>query len=216
MKIRIMQTNCLRGLLYEFGLALPEGHKKLLNCVNDELASAQQAGQLDDVVVVSIQEQLKRIDALQVDIDTLDRRLAAMVKQNGLMAQAYEVPGVGPLAATALIATVSDFATFKSGRQFAAWLGLTPRQVGTGGRTQQLGMSKRGDTYLRHLLISGARSVIVRSAHTDWLKRLIQRRHFNVVVVALANKIARTVWSLLVKGNTFDKAKWNPAPAAPA
>ncbi|MDB5731388.1 MAG: family transposase [Variovorax sp.] len=194
MKVRIMQTNCLRGLLYEFGVVLPEGHKKLLSSVVAALTKAQQLGQLDEVVVVSVQEQLKRIAALQEDIDTLDRRLAAMVRHNQQMATVIAIPGVGPLSATALVATVSDFATFKSGRQFAAWLGLTPRQIGTGGRTQQLGISKRGDTYLRHLLISGARSIIGRSAHSGWMDRLLQRRHFNVVVVALANKIARPVW----------------------
>ncbi|WP_029527821.1 IS110 family RNA-guided transposase [Polaromonas glacialis] len=214
MKMRIMQTNALRGLLYEFGMVLPEGHKKLLQSIQGELAKAQQDNRLCDVVVLSVQEQLKRIDAMQDDIDRLDKRLAAMVRQNQHMLAVQAIPGIGPLTATALIATVADVSTFKSGRQFAAWLGLTPRQVGTGGKTQQLGISKRGDTYLRSLLVNGARAVVGRSAHNSWLERLLQRRHFNVVVAALANKMARTAWAVLAKGKAFDSLKWNPTEAA--
>lgn len=210
MKMRIMQTNALRGLLYEFGIALPEGHKKLLQSIQGELSKAQQTSCLSDVVVLSVQEQLKRIDALQEDIDQLDKRLAAMVKQSQQMLAVQAIPGIGPLTATALVATAADLSTFKSGRQFAAWLGLTPRQVGTGGKTQQLGISKRGDIYLRVLLVSGARAVVSRSAHSSWLERLLQRRHFNVAVTALANKIARTAWAVLAKGQAFDQVKWNP------
>lgn len=210
MKVRIMQTNALRGLLYEFGIVLPEGHKKLLLTVHEALAKAQQLHQLPDVLVVSIQEQLHRIDALQQDIDQLDRRLAAMVKQNQQMLAVQAIPGIGPLSATALVATATDIAAFKSGRQFAAWLGLTPRQVGTGGKTQQLGISKRGDAYVRSLLIHGARSVVNRSVAESWIGRLKQRRHFNVAVAALANKMARTAWAVLAKGSTFDGLKWAP------
>jgi len=214
MKMRIMQTNALRGLLYEFGIVLPEGHNKLLQSIQGELAKAQQENRLCDVVVLSVQEQLTRINAMQDDIDRLDKRLAAMVRQNQHMLAVQAIPGIGPLTATALVATVADLSTFKSGRQFAAWLGLTPRQVGTGGKTQQLGISKRGDTYLRTLLVHGARAVVGRSAHNSWLERLLQRRHFNVVVAALANKMARTAWAVLAKGKAFDQVKWNPTEAA--
>jgi transposase len=122
----------------------------------------------------------------------------------------HQIPGVGELTASALIAAVGDFRTFKSSRQFASWVGLTPRQVGTGGKTQQLEISKRGDSYLRTLLIAGARAVIARSAKSNWIQGLLQRHHCNVAVVALANKIARTVWAVLVKGYAFDHMKWNP------
>lgn len=216
MKMRIMQTNALRGLLYEFGIVLPEGHQKLLHSVQAELANAQQRDRVPDVVVVSVQEQLKRIEALQDDIDQIDKRLAAMVKQSRQMLAVQAIPGVGPLTATALVATATDFSSFKSGREFSAWLGLTPRQVGTGGKTQQLGISKRGDTYLRSMLINGARAVVSRSAHNSWLERLLQRQHFNVVVVALANKMARTVWAVLAKGKAFDPVKWNSTAVAAA
>src|SRR2546428_4814697 len=206
MKMRIMQTNALRGLLCEFGIVLPEGHKKLLQSVQGELAKAQQDNRLYDVVVLSVQEQLKRIDALQEDIDRLDRRLAAMVRQNQHMLAVQSIPGIGPLTATALVATAADLSTFKSGRQFAAWLGLTPRQVCTGGKTQQLGISKRGDTYLRTLLVHGARTVVGRSAHNSWLERLLQRRHFNVAVAALANKMVRTAWAVRPKDKPLTRS----------
>jgi len=216
MKMRIMQTNALRGLLYEFGIALPVGHNRLLKSIQGALASAQQANQLPDIVVVSVQEQLKRIDAMQDDIDQLSRRLSSILKQNQQMMAVQGIPGVGILTATALVATVGDVSTFKSGRQFASWLGLTPRQVGTGGKTQQLGISKRGDSYLRTLLIAGARAIVGRSEHSRWIERLLQRRHFNVVVAAVANKMARTVWAVLVKGVAFDQVKWNPTQTATA
>jgi transposase len=108
-----------------------------------------------------------------------------------------------------LLLTVRD-------RQFAAWLGLTPRQVGTGGKTQQLGISKRGDTYVRSLLIHGARSIVSRSVDSSWIGRLEERRHFNVAVAALANKMARTAWAVLAKGTAFDGLKWAPHEIAAA
>lgn len=216
MKMRIMQTNALRGLLYEFGIALPAGHNKLLQSIQGELAIAQQHSKLPDLVVVSVQEQLKRIDAMQDDIDQLSKRLSDMLKENQQMLAVQAVPGVGILTATAIVATVGDVSTFKSGRQFASWLGLTPKQVGTGGKTQQMGISKRGDTYLRTLLISGARSIVGRSLPTGWIERLLQRRHFNVVVAAVANKMARTIWAVLAKGKAFDQVKWNPIQATSA
>lgn len=216
MKIRVMQTNALRGLLYEFGVVLPEGHKKLLLAVHYALAKAQELRQVPDVLVLSIQEQLRRVDALQLDIDQLDKRLAAMVKQNQQMLAVQAIPGIGPLSATALVATATDITAFKSGRQFAAWLGLTPRQVSTGGKTQQLGISKRGDAYVRSLLIHGARSIVSRSTAASWIGRLQQRRHFNVAVAAMANKMARTAWAVLAKGSTFDGLKWAPNAIAAA
>jgi len=208
MKIRIMQTNALRGLLYEFGLVLPEGHQALLKCIQDELAKAQEQGRLSEIMVTSVQEQLKRIECLQQDIDQIDRRLAHLVKQSPQMQAIQAVPGIGPLTATALVATATELSSFDSGRQFAAWLGLTPRQTGTGGKTRQLGISKRGDAYVRTMLMHGARAVICRSRRTAWIQQLLERRPFSVVVAALANKLARIVWSVLTNGKAFDQAQW--------
>ncbi len=214
MKMRIMQTNALRGLFIEFGVALPEGHEQLLSAVQVELAKVQQEGGLPADLVVSVQEQLSRINGLDVDIESLGQRLRIALRDDRQMQAIHKIPGVGDLTASALVATVGDFSTFKSGRQFAAWIGLTPRQVGTGGKTQQLGISKRGDAYLRTLLIAGARAVIARAERSGWVTRLLERRHSNVAVVALANKMARTAWAILARGAEFERAKWNPVEPA--
>ena len=141
---------------------------------------------------------------------------ASMVKQNQHMLALQAIPGIGPLTATALVSTATDLSSFESGRQFAAWLGLTPRQTGTGGKTRQLGISKRGDPYVRTMLMHGARAVIARSQRSGWIERLLLRRPYSVVVAALANKLARTVWAVLVKGKAFDQVKWNPVDLAAA
>ena len=216
MRMRIMQTNALRGLLYEFGIVLPAGHRILLKRIHEELAKAQDHDSLPGVLVVSVQEQLKRIDSLQVDIDQLDKRLASLAKQNQQMLALQAIPGIGPLTATALVATATDLSSFASGRQFAAWLGLTPRQTGTGGKTRQLGISKRGDPYVRTMLMHGARAVIARGRPSGWIERLLQRRPYSVVVAALANKLARTAWAVLAKGKAFETHKWNPTELATA
>ena len=208
MKIRIMQTNAIRGLLYEFGIVLPEGHKILLERVKGELGRADET--LPACVIQSILEQLERVHALQDDIDRIDKRLIALVKQNHQMQTLQSIPGIGPLTATALVATATDIGSFDSGRQFAAWLGLTPRQTGTGGKIRQLGISKRGDPYVRTLLMHGARAIIARSTRSAWVVALLARRPYNVVLAALANKLARTAWALLVKGKAFDQVRWNP------
>jgi transposase len=116
------------------------------------------------------------------------------------------IPGVGLLTATAIIATVGEMKSFRSGREFAAFLGLVPRQSGTGGKVRLLGISKRGDTYLRSLLIHGARVVVnfqIKNRN-HWIDKLLSRRPHNVVVVAQANKMARTIWALLVKNTEYD------------
>lgn len=173
------------------------------------LSQAQANGQVPQMLVFSIQEQLQRIDVLAKDIAQLDLRLSQLSKLNPQMQALQAVPGIGPLTATALIATASDMSGFKSGRQFAAWLGLTPRQTGTGGRTRQLGISKRGDAYVRTMLMHGARAVIARSKKSSWIQALLKRRPYSVVVAALANKLARTAWAVITKSQSFDAQKWN-------
>lgn len=208
MKMRIMQTNALRGLLYEFGVVLPEGHHALLQKIQPELAKA--SDRLPGVITESVLEQLTRINKLQEDIDHIDGRLAALGKQNPQMQTLQTIPGIGPLTATALAATATDIHGFRSGRQFAAWLGLTPRQTGTGGKIRQLGISKHGDPYVRTLLMHGARAIIARCGRSAWVTALLLRRPYCVVVAALANKLARTAWAVLTKGKAFDQVKWSP------
>jgi transposase len=119
-----------------------------------------------------------------------------------------KIPGIGPITASALVASISDVRSFKSGRELAAWVGLVPRQHSSGGKPTLLGISKRGDRYLRTLLVHGARSVIVRVLKRDdekdgWLKRLLERRHVNVATVALAHKTVRTVWAMLAHDREY-------------
>ena len=128
----------------------------------------------------------------------------------------YQIPGVGELTASALVAAVGVFGTFKSGRQFASCVEVARWQMGTEGKTQQLGISKRGDSYLRTLLIVDPRAVIAKSQKTGWMQDLLKRRHCNVLVVALASKIARTGRAVLAKGAEFDLVNWNPVEPIPA
>jgi transposase len=131
------------------------------------------------------------------DIGQIERRLRQWQRGDSATQRIAAIPGVGLLSATAAVATMGDPKAFKSGREFAAWLGLVPRQTGTGGRVQLLGISKRGDKYLRTLLIHGARAVLTHSkSPPEWLIELMKRRSKNVAVVAMANKMARTIWAL--------------------
>lgn len=127
-------------------------------------------------------------------------------KQDPAVKAISEIPGVGLLTATAAVAAMGDAKVFRSGREFAAWAGLVPRQTGTGGKTRLHGISKRGDTYLRTLLIHGARSVFTHAKEPGpWVERMKQRRARNVVIVALANKIARTIWAVLAHDRAYQK-----------
>lgn len=137
-------------------------------------------------------------------------------RDNDASRKLAQIPGIGPITASALVASIGDAKSFANARQLAAWLGLVPRQYSTGGKHVLLGISKRGDTYLRTLLIHGARAVIrvaerKAGAANGWLARLIGRRHQNVAAVALANKNARIVWALLAHGRDYQPGY---APAA--
>jgi len=126
-------------------------------------------------------------------------------------------PGVGLLTATAAVAAMGDAKALRSGREFAACIGLVPGQTGSGGKVRLLGMTKRGDTYLRALLIHGARAVLQHAkAPSLWLQQLSQRRPPNVVIVALANKVARTIWAVLAHERAYDKGRVSLRPHAAA
>lgn len=164
MKMRLMQTNALRGLLSEFDIVLPEGHRTLLQRIPGELAQAQD--KLPGMFIETLHEQLSRIERLQQDIDHIDRRLAALGKQDQHMLALQAVPGIGPLTATALVATATDISSFHTGRQFAAWLGLTPKQTGTGGKIRQLGISI-GHLQKRRSLCTNAADAWGQSHHCE-------------------------------------------------
>jgi transposase len=145
--------------------------------------------------------QLRRIEASLAQIET---KLGSIARNLDACRRLMSIPGAGVITATALVSSVRDPADFKSGRHFAAWLGLVPRQHSTGGVDRLGGISKRGDSYLRRLLIHGARSVMRwRRKSWAWLGRIRERRPANVVAVAMANKTARVVWALLRFGGTY-------------
>ena len=156
------------------------------------------------MVIDTLREQWARVARLDEEIGEIERRLALWHRSNTACRRIAEIPGVGVLTATAAVAAMGDPAAFRSGREFAAWLGLVPRHSGTGGRVRVLGISKRGDRYLRTLLIHGARSVLTnRKSLPEWALRLAERRPANVAAVALANKMARTIWALLAHDRVY-------------
>jgi transposase len=212
LKFRIMQTNAVRGLLYEFGEVLPASYAALAKALPTALANVD--ARLPAILVASLREQWARVVSTDKEIATIEQRLATILRDTPSCRAVAEIPGVGLLTATAAVASIGDAKTFKSGREFAAWLGLVPRQRGTGGKIRQLGISKRGDVYLRTLLMHGARAVIMRHRHVPWLDALLKRRPYNVVVAAVANKLARTIWAVLAKDKPYDPAAFSAVSAA--
>lgn len=207
-KFRTAQINGLRGLLTEYGEVMPQGKVGIKKAIAEALQRL--SDRLPSVVVDTLREQWERVATLDKQVTDIERRLTQWLKQDPASACIFEIPGVGLLTATAAVATMGDAKAFKSGREFAAWLGLVPRQSGTGGRIRLLGISKRGDTYLRTLLIHGARSVLMHAKEPDpWVTELRQRRPLNVAVVALANKMARMIWALLANERAYQKGYVN-------
>ena len=203
-KFRTAQINGLRGLLTEYGIVMPKGKAGIRKGIADSLAAV--SDKLPGIVIETLREQWARIEQLDGEIGTIEQRLNSWVKGNKACQQIIDIPGVGLLGATAAVSVMGKADAFKSGREFAAFLGLVPRQTGSGGTIKLLGISKRGDTYLRTLLIHGARAVIAHHKGEDiWLDNLLKRRPMNVAVIALANKIARTIWALLAHGRTYEK-----------
>lgn len=211
-KFRTMQVNQLRGLLYEFGVTFKTGRRAGLGEVRQSMAELEE--KVPGILIQVLQEQLKRIDALDEEIGVQERRIGGWQKQEAACRAVAEIPGIGKLTATALVATMGDARAFKSGREFAAYIGLVPRQSGTGGRVRLLGISKRGDSYLRTLLIHGARSVLFNAKDKGaWSEGLLKRRPVNVVSTALANKMARTAWAILAHGRAYQKGYVSVQPA---
>lgn len=203
-KFRTMQVNQLRGLLYEFGATFRAGRVAGLAEIRGRMAELED--ELPGPMMACLQEQIGRIDELQRDIDRLETRIGAWQKLDHACSAIAAVPGIGKLTATALVATMGDAAMFKSGREFAAFLGLVPRQSGTGGKVRMGSISKRGDPYLRTLLIHGARSVMYHAkTPTPWQEQILARRPANVVAVALASKMARTAWAILARGQPYQR-----------
>lgn len=203
-KFRTAQINGLRGLFAEYGEVTRRGRAAL----NDAAPGILQrlAERVPSFLIDTLRQQWERIGQLDGEIKQIEMRLQAWMKQDPSCKAIADIPGVGLLTATAAVATMGDARAFKSGREFAAWLGLVPGQQGTGGRVRLLGISKRGDTYLRTLLIHGARAAVTSmKTPSPWLQELAGRRPRNVVVVAQANKTARIIWAVLAHGRAYDR-----------
>jgi transposase len=213
MKMKAMQSNALRGLLYEFGATFAKGKNALFSEIEAALESL--VNDIPQYVADSLREQVQRIKQLAQDIKAIEVRLAQRLRTDADMKRVAKIPGVGLLTATAAIATMGDATAFKSGREFCAWLGLVPKQNGTGGKVKLLGISKRGDSYLRTLLIHGARSVLTHAKQPGpWLEQIKTRRPTNVVIVAQAAKMARTIWAVVAKRQEYQRGYRSVRPQA--
>lgn len=204
-KARTAQANQIRGLLAEFGLIIPKGIAHIARRVPELIEDG--TNELPGSFRHLVQRLMGHLKELDRQVDELEDQIRAWHRSNELSCKLEKIPGIGPITASALVATVGDAKSFENARQMSAWMGLVPRQNSTGGKTVLLGISKRGDTYLRTLLIHGARSVVrtaeSRRGKDDWLIRLQQRRTHNICAVALANKNARTAWALLARDREF-------------
>jgi transposase len=205
-KARTAQANQIRGLLGEFGLVIPQGIINVTKRIPEILEDASNELPVPFRHLIDrLTEHLKQLDRQAKEFE---KEIIAWHRGSELSRKLEKIPGIGPLAASALVASIADARSFKNGRQVSAWLGLVPRQSSSGGKPTLLGMSKRGDAYLRTLLIHGARSAILAARNKvdnteGWLTNLLNRRHPNIAAVALANKNVRTVWAILAHGREF-------------
>ena len=211
-------ANEIRGLLAEFGLIIPQG----INKVKEKLTDVLNSGKLSGISYQTFSDLREEFLANRTKINELEKRLMEIAKQYDAYKQLTDIPGIGLITATALIATVGNANCFKNGRQLSAWLGLVPKQHSSGGKEKLLSISKRGNVYLRTLLIQGARAVFNAkmrfttetqkvkkdySKFTGWMFNLSERCGHNRTVVAVANKLARVVFAVLNSGNNYNESK---------
>jgi len=205
-KQRTAKGNQIRGLLTEYGVVINKRIDVLRNALPSILENTENNLSFDFRIL--LEELREDLIVLDERVSTLTEKINVLAKSNEDAQRLQKIPGVGPMTATAIISAVGDGKQFKCGRDLAAWLGLTPRQHSSGGKERLLGISKRGDAYLRTLLIHGARAVLrVSETKTDslncWLQNLCNRRNKNIAAVALANKNARIIWAILTKKTNY-------------
>jgi transposase len=213
-KARTAQANQIRGLLGEFGIIIPQGITNIAKRVPELIEDA--SNDLPGSFRLLVQRLMDHLNELDKQVDELEVQIKAWHRESAASCKLEKIPGIGPITASALVASIGNAKNFDDGRQLAAWLGLVPKQHSTGGKSKLLGISKRGDSYLRTLLIHGARSVILSASKkvdkSSWLRKLMERRNPNVAAVALANKNARIVWALLANEREF-RSDYTPARA---
>jgi len=210
---RTMLSNAIRGHMAEFGIISAKGRngtaellKIIANAEDDRLAALAR---------FSLDVLARQYVAITAEIAAIEKRIHAWHRSCEASRRLEGIPGIGPIVATALVAEVSDWKAFSSGRNLAAWIGLVPKQHSTGGKDRLGGISKQGNRYLRWLLVAGAMAVIryarQHGTKRPWLARLMGRRPTKVAAVALANKIARIAWAMMVRGERFKEPKLLPA-----
>lgn len=217
-KNRTALANEIRGLLHEFGFVIPQGINKIMTKLT-EILDEGALSQLSYRTFSELKEEFLENDK---KIKELEQRLKIIASQYSNHQQLMTIPGIGLITATALIASIGNASCFENGRQLSAWLGLVPRQHSSGGKDRLLGISKRGDIYLRTLLIQGARAVLNSkmrftteeqkskkdySKFTEWMFNLSERNGHNKTTVAVANKLARVVFAVLSSGNDYTESK---------
>ena len=203
---RTALVNQIRGLLAEYGVVIKKG----VNSVRSELPFILEDAENELTFLTRdiFQKLYEELGTLDKSIDWYDQKIETIFKHNELAQRLEKIPGIGKLGATAILCVLRDTSVFKNGRHFAAFLGLVPKQYSSGGRQKLLGISKRGDRYIRVLLIHGARAVIRfvekrTDSKSQWIKKLISTRGKNKAAVALANKNARIIWALLAYGEPY-------------
>ena len=206
---RTALANRLRGLLGEYGLVIGVGLDRLRRSLPEILDDGDNG--VPGIAREVFADATRRLTELDTRIADYDRRIAALARASDTAQRLMKLEGIGPVTATAIVATVGNASVFKNGRQFAAWLGLTPRQHSTGGRQRLGSITKHGDVYLRTLLIHGSRAVLrvttkSTTAKSRWVEKLRHRRSDNVAAVALAAKHARIIWSLLARNQAYRPA----------
>jgi transposase len=206
MRQRTMILNAIRAHFAEFGIIAAQGARKVAELVM-RLRDDDTLG-LPEIARSALLALAGQLDSLAAEVRNIERQLMAWHRQNVASQRLETIPGVGLITATALAVSVPDPSVFKSGRQFAAYLGLVPRQNSSGGKDRLGHISKMGNGYLRRLLVAGATSVTRRAPTNDtrtgaWVRSLLERKPARVVTVAIANKTARTAWALLAKGENY-------------
>jgi transposase len=208
-KNRTAVSNQIRGLLNEYGITIPQGLSKIRRLTEILETNRDYLSVIVMELITYLHEQFKVCD---VQVKKYDRQLEQLAKQSAICNEIQKMPGVGPITATAIVATIGDATVFKNGREVSAWLGLVPRQHSSGEKILLGGISKRGDRYMRKLLIQGARTAVkVCENKTDklsyWVAKKKQRCGYNKAAVALANKNARMIWAMMATGECYRQPK---------
>jgi transposase len=216
-KARTAQANQIRGLLAEFGIVIPKGIAHIAKRLPEILEDGENG--LPGMMRQLLERLGEALKALGQQVGAMELQIKLWHRNNEQSRELEEIAGIGPITASAFVATVGDAKSFKNARQVAAWLGMVPRHEGTGGKVTAGRISKRGDVYLRTLLIHGARAVITAFERKPdppegWLKRLLARRNKNVVAVALAAKNARIAWALLAHECSYERDYVSTRPTA--